>query len=431
MDLLAAPEPQGPTHEEKIDAIYRRYPKVKKWLDWWTTANVEAMLFQSHKPLIEDTPDGLPETTNAQESMHRLYYMISPGHTSLMVGMIELFSFVTVLEEDWNSVMKGVPICYGTGQKSKDVGVSMGLSEKRKRNYQAPNDGRPPNTTDALLERVPKKAKLGRPQNAANFDKNPYLTYVSYHAITKNPSRANCCWLAAFLESLYSLFSPLWLRGINGNGKDLFSYAVQHFMSRSTFKLTQKGTIKSILTRGQNKIFDLASEKYVGRFNPGKCASCDYFLEVLLDPSQHRSDMPSCLFQVNKTQEYTCQAKPDVKQSHPTRESPTPAHVLSVTPQMFNDNRITYSDVGKLIDLWQTTGLQVLTGLVCKQCLPQGPEAPSKPVKKKEKLKRINSNIAVVTDAPLQTPLYIIFTRLADWYSRTPLPFTYTSTSKT
>ncbi|EHS63272.1 uncharacterized protein PGTG_21489 [Puccinia graminis f. sp. tritici CRL 75-36-700-3] len=76
MDLLTPPAANEPTHEEKVDSIHRRYPKVKKWLDWWTTADVEAMLFRTRKPLLEDTPDARPETTNGQESMHRLYYMI-------------------------------------------------------------------------------------------------------------------------------------------------------------------------------------------------------------------------------------------------------------------------------------------------------------------------------------------------------------------
>jgi hypothetical protein len=67
---------EGPSHEQKVDAILRQFPKVKKWLDWWTTVDVEAMLFRTRKPLPDDSPDPLPETTNGQESMHRLYYMI-------------------------------------------------------------------------------------------------------------------------------------------------------------------------------------------------------------------------------------------------------------------------------------------------------------------------------------------------------------------
>ena len=88
--------------------------------------------------------DNLPDTTNAQESMHCLYYMIrcakltnppliciftsliilnllsfSEGKKCLMVGMAELFAFVKVLEDDWHAVMRGVLIEYGSTTKTQ------------------------------------------------------------------------------------------------------------------------------------------------------------------------------------------------------------------------------------------------------------------------------------------------------------------------
>jgi hypothetical protein len=71
--LLEREGDDGPTHEEKMDAIQRQFPKVKRWLDWWSAADVSSMLFPSRRAMLEDSPD----TTNAQESMHRLYYMIT------------------------------------------------------------------------------------------------------------------------------------------------------------------------------------------------------------------------------------------------------------------------------------------------------------------------------------------------------------------
>ena len=80
MDLLKELTEGGPTHKEKIDELRRRFPKAKRWLDWWTMSDVEAMLFPSRRPQLEDTPEDQnrpTKTTNAQESLHRLYYMIS------------------------------------------------------------------------------------------------------------------------------------------------------------------------------------------------------------------------------------------------------------------------------------------------------------------------------------------------------------------
>ncbi|KNE89440.1 hypothetical protein PSTG_17104 [Puccinia striiformis f. sp. tritici PST-78] len=199
MDLLELVTPEGPTHQEKIDAMYCQYPKVHKWLDWWTTANVTSKTFRARKPRQEDSADGLPDTTNGQESMHRLYYMIRGRLECSNEGGLDLL---------------------------QDQGAKGHLPINGKRNHQAPSDGRPPDTLDALAEVPGKKAKLGWPVNSTNFDKNQFSTYPLYCAIHKNPQQRNRCWMEAGLEALYALFSPLWLCGINGRGQDLFSFLV-------------------------------------------------------------------------------------------------------------------------------------------------------------------------------------------------------------
>jgi hypothetical protein len=68
----------APPMTKKMDEMRRRFPKIKAWLDWWTMADVEAILFPSRRKMLEDLPngnDGLPSSTNAQESMHQVYYM--------------------------------------------------------------------------------------------------------------------------------------------------------------------------------------------------------------------------------------------------------------------------------------------------------------------------------------------------------------------
>ncbi|EFP88787.2 uncharacterized protein PGTG_14126 [Puccinia graminis f. sp. tritici CRL 75-36-700-3] len=73
MDLIKKPAEGNASHEEKIDALRRRFPKAKHWLDWWTMAEVESMLCPSRRPKLEVTPEGNErptKTTNAQESLH-------------------------------------------------------------------------------------------------------------------------------------------------------------------------------------------------------------------------------------------------------------------------------------------------------------------------------------------------------------------------
>ncbi|OAV93848.1 hypothetical protein PTTG_27179 [Puccinia triticina 1-1 BBBD Race 1] len=50
LDLLVLPEAGKPSHEQKIDELRRLFPKTKRWLDWWTMVDVEAMLFPSKRP---------------------------------------------------------------------------------------------------------------------------------------------------------------------------------------------------------------------------------------------------------------------------------------------------------------------------------------------------------------------------------------------
>ncbi|KNE92997.1 hypothetical protein PSTG_13633 [Puccinia striiformis f. sp. tritici PST-78] len=217
MDLLELVTPDGPTHEQKIDVIYRQFPKKT------APMGSQTLLMVRHEPGVVFLL--FSPLTPASSCVHH-----SDGKNCLLVGMVELFSFVYSLEEDWNAVMKGVAICYGS-KPPKDIGQSMGLAPKRKRNHQAPSDGRPPDTSDALAEVPGKQSKLGRPRYSANFDKNQHSTYPLYRLITKISHQANRCWMAAGLEGLYALFSPLWLRGINSRGQDLFSFLVNHFNS--------------------------------------------------------------------------------------------------------------------------------------------------------------------------------------------------------
>jgi hypothetical protein len=212
--------------------------------------------------------------------------------------------------------MRGVSIEYGSQTKSQtDIAQSMGWEKPKKRKRHASgSDGRAPDTTKALKmdEKVvvkKEKKKLGRPAGAPNVDRNPFTTYASY-AASGNPQCRNRCWMAAALKSLYALYSPLWLRGTSGRPRDLFTAMVTHFTSCSTYKLTEAGSICSVLTKGQNKLFGILQEKYTASFPPGKFASCDYFIEVCLDPARNLARALRPLFEVTEVWKLKCELHP-------------------------------------------------------------------------------------------------------------------------
>ncbi|KNE93135.1 hypothetical protein PSTG_13524 [Puccinia striiformis f. sp. tritici PST-78] len=119
---------------------------------------------------------------------------------------------------------------------------------------------------------------------------------------------------------------------------------------------------------------------------------------VMLDPALHQSHQPRQLFVLNEHQDFACELQPNVKQDHPNRHKQS-MHVIHVKPGMFGENRIPYSDVARLIDMWQTTGVPTVSVIICKNCCVSKPSIPSTPIKKKERqIKKINSDISVVTN---------------------------------
>jgi hypothetical protein len=107
--------------------------------------------------------------------------------------------------------------------------------------------------------------------------------------------------MVASMEALYALYSPMWLCGSNGtHTNDFFTALVCHMGGGATYDLTEKGQIQSTLTKGKSALFDLASLQYEGRFLRGEYASCNFFIEVLLE-SLRRNLALAGLFQVTKT----------------------------------------------------------------------------------------------------------------------------------
>ncbi|PLW24084.1 hypothetical protein PCASD_14261, partial [Puccinia coronata f. sp. avenae] len=310
-------------------------------------ADVEAILFPSPQKMLDNFPggdDSLPSSTNAQESMHCVYYMFSSGKKSMMKGMVELYAFVKALERDHINVMRGVPIRYGSQSKKQvDIAQSIGWVKPTKRQraaskeQAAKNDGRPPDTTKLLLgesTRPRKKAKLGRPANSPNIDKNPYTT-------------------------------PLWLRRPGGKSTDMFYSIVSHFSTQSTHELTKSTSLKMVLTNGSGKIFNIAHQKKPMSFVPGKEASCDEFIGSVMDNKSNSSKVLADLFLTKETCCYTCpQHKGQVTRA---REERTHTD-LTICASMFDQNSISQTEPAKLMELWLTQGLFNVSGLTCPEC---------------------------------------------------------------
>lgn len=168
--------------------------------------------------------------------------------------------------------MAGIPVEYGGLSKNyKNISQAFGWSKNRKRR-QEPNDGRPPDTTTALLS----KKKLGRPTGATGVDRNPVTTYQSYVATQKSP-RANRFWMNSILECLYALMNPLWYRGSNGKSGDIYTKLTQHLSSRATCEMSEVGSLAKILVQGQNTLQTILQSNFKGLFANNEFHSADLF----------------------------------------------------------------------------------------------------------------------------------------------------------
>jgi hypothetical protein len=104
------------------------------------------------------------------------------------------------------------------------TGQTKRQAAKRKKKSHPQDDYRAPDGEKTLLpqsqlpaslqkdafqqeSRPPKLKKLGRPPNAPNVERNPFITIVSHRYAENN------CYVVTFLESLYAVFCSLKKRG--------------------------------------------------------------------------------------------------------------------------------------------------------------------------------------------------------------------------
>ncbi|EGG09474.1 uncharacterized protein MELLADRAFT_95956 [Melampsora larici-populina 98AG31] len=381
-NALMEPDSPGNTLDDKFVVLSRAFPRAKRWLDWWRTSDIQAMLFPARKRMPLDDPpldnetgeetgdvsrkrkkrgrdDGLPSTTNGQESMHRIYYLLCPGKCNIIGGIIQLLAFVQSLERDHQNLNRGISVAYGSSQKNWEGLVKgMQMSKPTKQKFIA-NDGRPPDTTDELLGNVSKKSKRGpgRPKGSQNVMRQPLTTYQSYKKGTKQGSR-NRCWQSSTLECLYTLFGPLWSRHATVNGTQVIHIIYTHFTKRSTLQLQGKPILGHLSTY-QNLIH--TALQGLGTFPVDGFASADAVMEILLRPGRN-SIGPMFELPILKTSRCTA----NINHSSSTLTSRA---ILQVFPYTFTEAGLSYAQLGLLLERWVSEGLSS-SDCVCQRCHP-------------------------------------------------------------
>ncbi|EGF98693.1 uncharacterized protein MELLADRAFT_95492 [Melampsora larici-populina 98AG31] len=301
--------PDGPGIDDldtRFEELRRMFPLAKRWLEWWGTADVQAMLFPARKRMPKDYPPlpleiheddeeefdnprrrpELPSTTNGQESMHRVYYILCKGRCAVIPGIIQLIAFAQCLEKDYQQVKKGISITYGAEAHKtwQEVVKAIGMAPPTKRKYTR-NDGRAPDTTEALIgkntRRIKKPAKLGRPT----------------------------------------------------------------------------------MTRWQ-KLLHEAVQELSPSFTSDVFSSADGFMELLLAKVEDTKSSLRPLFEHSRVKTVTCSRNSEHQSVTSQRRA-----ILQLLPGTFTNASIPYSDVSSLISMWLSEGLTT-EGILCRHCHP-------------------------------------------------------------
>ncbi|EGG11287.1 uncharacterized protein MELLADRAFT_90744 [Melampsora larici-populina 98AG31] len=374
MSLCDPNTPGDPSFDAKIDQLRREFPKARRWIDWWHASDVQAMLFKSRVKQIDDDSldDDMPATTNAQESLHRVYYMISDANCSIQVGLVQLYALVMSLERDYHDLRRGVTIEYGSTKNYEKVAQILGWAKKARNCREPKNDGRPPDTTEALLGSKSKK-KLGRPKGSVNIDRNPVTTFQGFQS-SLIPTRRNRCWMNSMSECLYALYTPYWFTGSRGVSIHIFNKLMNLFSSRATWEIHQNGSIRQILSLGQNKIHAAIQTIYPGGFKYDEFASATQYFEGLFDcqglQKQPRAPpITQKLFRMTRQRKLVCSHN----HSHITNES-VPMDCITLMPEHFgvgcrSTQTFEYSETPALLDRWTSEeGLRRVSARHCLAC---------------------------------------------------------------
>jgi len=85
--------PDSETFKQACSDLVHDYPKTKDWMAWWARDANAKLLFRSERAMESKLAETLPDTNNAEESMHwKIYRAVGKFHL-LIAGLVALYAF--------------------------------------------------------------------------------------------------------------------------------------------------------------------------------------------------------------------------------------------------------------------------------------------------------------------------------------------------
>ena len=90
----------------RAKALVTRFPRAKRWVDWWTQPPIANMLILDRSAGSSDNCLNLPETTNAQEAAHFSMYCRQGKKHELITGLKKCYAIAKEHETSWDAVKR-------------------------------------------------------------------------------------------------------------------------------------------------------------------------------------------------------------------------------------------------------------------------------------------------------------------------------------
>lgn len=244
----------------------------------------------------------ITDSTNAQESMHAVFYRLVEKGATRELAFTQLLLFSSDLEDQYQSARIGIKIRYGQPEPWKKILANTGMTKRSRKMIK--NDGRAPDTTKALLKnievteclpceeedvliptilttsqmtRAQTRKKAGRPVGSRSIEKNELISYQSYSHVE------NTCYITSTLECLFSTYSSASVHYDSAETNQLLRKISSHFASRMIPNTIRKS--KTICQKGLNLLKDYFTKGATKMFQPNQYGSPDCILEALLSLS--------------------------------------------------------------------------------------------------------------------------------------------------
>ena len=95
------------TFDETVFNLIKKFPLCVNWLEWWLRPETKQMIFKPFMKMNDKLQSEVPNTTNAQESMHFVFYQIGDYNNSICQGLTLLVLFAQCLESKFSDISSG------------------------------------------------------------------------------------------------------------------------------------------------------------------------------------------------------------------------------------------------------------------------------------------------------------------------------------